>query len=89
MAEKSKKPLVSEDWNLFFMAGNAIENQNNLLSSLLEEIGSSYLTQFQKRPVKNLKNYLKKIVKICENVRQGNSSFDKIFHSKRANISAR
>ena len=56
MAEKSKKPLVSEDWNLFFMAGNAIENQNNLLSSLLEEIGSSYLTQFQKRPVKNLKN---------------------------------
>ena len=52
-------------------------------------IGNSYLAHFQKRAARNLKNTRQKMMKICKNLKQGNSNHHERFHNKRANISAR
>ena len=52
-------------------------------------IGTSYLAKLQKKELSQIsRSTRQKMIKNCENLRQGNSSHHERFHGKRANSSA-
>ena len=52
--------------------------------------GTSYLDKFQKEELSQVsRTTRRKMMKICENLKEGNNNHHERFHTKRANISAR